>query len=189
MGLLDDLLGSAAPKGGVSKPLMIALLGLLASGALSKLGGSGAPAGSPTRSPGAAPTPGSLDLGGLLKQLGGGSGGGGGGGLPGGLAAGGAAGGLLGGLGPLLEQFQNKGLGDLVDSWVGTGQNKPLSPHQLQSALDPEVIETLQEHSGLPQGDLMRQLSQILPGLVDGLTPQGRMPTDNELSRLSEQLQ
>ena len=93
------------------------------------------------------------------------------------------AGGMLGGLGGLLNKLQQGGLGDVVNSWVGSGQNQPVSPGQLGSALGPDIIKTLAQRSGLSEEELIKQLSQVLPGLVDKLTPQGRLPTAAELSQ------
>jgi uncharacterized protein YidB (DUF937 family) len=95
------------------------------------------------------------------------------------------AGGLLGGLGGLLDKLQKGGLGDTANSWVGTGQNKPVSPGQLGSALGPDIIKTLAQRSGLSEEEITKQLSQILPGVVDKLTPQGRLPTMAELSDMN----
>jgi uncharacterized protein YidB (DUF937 family) len=94
------------------------------------------------------------------------------------------AGGLLAGLGGLLNKLQQGGLGNATDSWVGSGQNQPVPPKQLGSALGPDVIKSLAQRSGLSEEELTQQLSQALPGLVDKLTPDGRLPTAAELSRL-----
>src|SRR5215472_13366451 len=93
------------------------------------------------------------------------------------------AGGVLGGLGGLLNKLQQGGLGDVTKSWVGSGQNQPVSPGQLGSALGPSIIKMLSQKSGISEEDLTKQLSQILPGLVDKLTPNGRVPTAAELSQ------
>ena len=93
-------------------------------------------------------------------------------------------GGLLGGLGGLLNKLQQGGLGNETKSWVGSGQNQPVSPGQLGSALGPNIIKTLAQQSGISEDDLTKQLSQILPGIVDKLTPNGRLPTVAELSKM-----
>ena len=92
------------------------------------------------------------------------------------------AGGVLGGLGGLLNKLQQGGLGDVTKSWVGPGQNQPVSPGQLGSALGPSIIKMLAQKSGIPEEEITKQLSQVLPGLVDKLTPSGRLPTVAELS-------
>jgi uncharacterized protein YidB (DUF937 family) len=95
-------------------------------------------------------------------------------------------GGLLGGLGGLLNKLEQGGLGKATSSWVGSGQNQPVSPGQLGSALGSNIIKTLAQKSGLSEDELTRQLSQVLPGIVDKLTPNGRLPTMAELSQKSE---
>ena len=94
------------------------------------------------------------------------------------------AGGVLGGLGGLLNKLEQGGLGDQTKSWVGTGQNQPVSPGQLGSALGPTIIKTVSQLTGLSEDDLTKQLSQVLPGVVNGLTPNGKLPTVAELSKM-----
>ena len=96
------------------------------------------------------------------------------------------AGGLVAGLGGLLAKLQQGGLGNAANSWVGSGQNQPVSPGQLGPALGPNIIKALAQQSGLSEDELTRQLSQVLPGVVDKLTPNGRLPTLTELSRLMQ---
>jgi uncharacterized protein YidB (DUF937 family) len=84
---------------------------------------------------------------------------------------------LASGLGGLLNQFQQGGLGDVVKSWIGTGPNQPISPNQLGSALGPKIIQVLAQKTGMSEQELTAQLSQILPGVVDKLTPSGRLPS------------
>ena len=143
---LEDMIRSSAPGGSIGKPLMLALLALLASGALFGRGGSSSANTQPTSDTG--------------------------------------AGGLLGGLGGLLDKLQKGGLGEVANSWVGSGQNKPVSPGQLGPALGPDIIKTLAQRSGLSEEEITSRLSQILPGVVDKLTPQGRLPTLAEVSDL-----
>ncbi len=88
--------------------------------------------------------------------------------------AGGGGGG--GGLGGLLEQFQRSGLGDVANSWVSTGQNMPISPDQLGSVLGGDQISSMASQLGMGQNDLLGQLSQMLPQVVDQLTPNGQLP-------------
>jgi uncharacterized protein YidB (DUF937 family) len=87
----------------------------------------------------------------------------------------GAAGGL-GGLAGLAEQFQRGGLGDVMNSWIGTGDNQPISPDQLGGVLGGDLLGELTQRTGLGQGDLLGQLSQLLPQMVDRATPEGRIP-------------
>jgi uncharacterized protein YidB (DUF937 family) len=178
MGLLDVLNGmqngprgqSAPNSGGGMSPITMALLGLLAYKAVKSLGSSQAGA----KPAGTGSKPASLPSGGL-------------GGLPGGLGgllAGGAAGSILsGGLGDLLKQFQQSGQGDAANSWIGTGPNKTISPGDLAKVLDNEQVKTLMAQSGISRDELMAGLSEQLPELIDKLTPNGRLPTAQELSR------
>lgn len=81
-----------------------------------------------------------------------------------------------GGLAGLVQQLQQGGLGDVVQSWVGTGQNLPVSAEQLHAALGGDQVSAMAQEAGVPQDDLMAQLSQMLPGVVDKLTPNGELP-------------
>ena len=184
MGLIDVLNGmqhgprgpSGPSTGGGMSPLTMAVLGLLAYKAVKSF----------TSQPGAAPAkpatpaaPGSSQsagsgggLGDVLKN-----------GL-GGLLAGGAAGSVLsGGLNDLLKQFQQSGQGDVAKTWVGTGPNKAISSDDLAKALGGDQISTLMAHTGLSRQDLLAGLSQYLPEVVNQLTPDGKLPTEQELSR------
>jgi uncharacterized protein YidB (DUF937 family) len=101
----------------------------------------------------------------------------------GGLLAGGAAGTILsGGLGDLMKQLQQNGLGDQADSWVSNGPNKQVAPGDLANALGADEIDQLSSQSGLSRDDLLQGLSQYLPDVVNHLTPDGRLPSENELS-------
>ncbi len=103
----------------------------------------------------------------------------------GGLLAGGAAGSVLsGGLNDLLKQFQQNGHGDAVDSWVGTGPNKTIAPKELGQALGSDQISALSAQTGMSRDELLDALSHYLPQVVDRLTPQGRLPTDQEAQRM-----
>jgi uncharacterized protein YidB (DUF937 family) len=198
MGLLDVLNGmqngprgpstpssESSSSGGMS-PMTMAILGLLAWKAFKHLTGDqsgSAPQPSPT--PTHLPPPVNASAG---AGLGGAPGGGGGlgdllkGGL-GGLLAGGAAGSVLsGGLGDLLNQLQQGGHGETANTWVGKGQNKPIAPGDLANALGADQIESLSAQSGLSREELLSGLSQYLPQVIDHLTPDGRLPTENEIS-------
>jgi uncharacterized protein YidB (DUF937 family) len=96
------------------------------------------------------------------------------------------AGGMLGGLGGLLNQLEQGGLGDQTKSWVGSGQNQPVSPGQLGQALGPNIIKTLSQMTGLSEDQLTKQLSQGIPVIINTLTPNGRLPTVAELSKMME---
>jgi uncharacterized protein YidB (DUF937 family) len=187
MGLLDVLNGMqngprgqqspTASKGGMS-PITMAILGVLAYKALKSFTGQpNANPAIPGRTTGPATLPGTNanaggGLGDLLK-----------GGL-GGLLAGGAAGSVLsGGLNDLLKQFQQTGQGEVAKSWVSTGPNAAISPNDLSKALGEDQIDTLMAHSALSRDQLLAGLSQHLPEVVNHLTPEGRLPTEQELSR------
>ena len=88
---------------------------------------------------------------------------------------------LAGGLGGLLNRFQQSGHGDIMKSWIGTGPNQPISPNQLGSALGPKIIHALAEKTGMSEQELTAHLSQILPVVVDKLTPNGHLPSQSEL--------
>jgi uncharacterized protein YidB (DUF937 family) len=123
-------------------------------------------------------------LGGNSGQANSGSGAGLGGGL-GGLLAGGAAGSVLsGGLGHLIDDLHRNGLGDAAHSWVGSGPNKAVSADDLASAIGVDDIDAVASQTGLSRNELAAALSEHLPQLVNHLTPDGRLPTDQELSRL-----
>jgi uncharacterized protein YidB (DUF937 family) len=101
----------------------------------------------------------------------------------GGLLAGGAAGSVLsGGLGDLLKQFQQQGQGEAANSWVSNGPNKQISPDDLGRALGSDQLNALSAQSGLSREELLAGLSRHLPDVVNHLTPDGRLPSDGELS-------
>ncbi|MDE2370086.1 MAG: DUF937 domain-containing protein [Burkholderiales bacterium] len=90
-------------------------------------------------------------------------------------APGGAAGGL-GGLVGLVEKFQQSGLGPQVASWIGTGQNMPVSGDQVTNALGTGAVGQIAQQLGLSHGDAAGQLAQMLPQLIDKLSPNGQLP-------------
>jgi uncharacterized protein YidB (DUF937 family) len=160
-------------------PITMAILGLLAFKTVKSFTG-----GQPSAHPASAGTPGSGTPNASLPGSGGGLGDLLKGGL-GGLLAGGAAGSVLsGGLNDLLKQFQQSGHSDTANSWVGTGPNKAISPNDLAGALGADKINTLMTQSGISRDELLQGLSQYLPQVVDQLTPQGRLPTEQEATRL-----
>jgi uncharacterized protein YidB (DUF937 family) len=99
-----------------------------------------------------------------------------------GSAAGGANGGVgglgnsLGGLGGLINAFQRNGMGDQMQSWIGTGQNMPISPDQLQQVLGQGTIGQIAQQLGLSPQASASGLSELLPQLIDRLTPNGQAP-------------
>ena len=87
------------------------------------------------------------------------------------------------GLGGLVEAFQAKGLGDVVASWIGTGQNLPVSTEQIQSVLGSGLVQQLAARVGLPPEAATALLAQILPQAVDRLTPEGTVPAGGLLGQ------
>src|SRR3954465_2961454 len=148
MGLFDSQ-GGGRHVGGMS-PIQMGVLGLLAYKALKGKGG----------------------LAGILgsNQAQGSAGGS--------LAGGALGGGALGsGLKDLLDRFRQSGHEDKAQSWVSTGSNKSIAPHELEHTLGEERIQWLMEQTGLPREELLAGLSKELPDTVDKLTPDGRVPT------------
>ncbi len=84
--------------------------------------------------------------------------------------------GPVGGLGGLQARFQEAGLGGVIQSWIGSGQNLPISAEQLQAVLGSDTLRQLATQFGLDPDQLSGQLANILPGLVDGFTPHGQLP-------------
>jgi uncharacterized protein YidB (DUF937 family) len=152
---------------------MLALIGVLAyrtmhgKGRLADMlgmsGAANAPGANPPGAPAGTQPPGGA--GGLAGLLGGVLGGGGG---------------LSSGLQDLLNQFRQNGQGDKADSWVSAGQNKPIAPPELEQALGNDRIDWLVHQTGMSRDQLLSGLSGALPEMVDKLTPNGRVPTEQE---------
>ncbi len=121
----------------------------------------------------------------LSAMLGGGGGGGAGrpaglDGLLGGLGGGGLGGLLGGGLGELADRFRQSGRGEVMDSWVGTGTNRDMSPQDLEATIGNDTLDDLAERTGLSRAEIVTRLSRELPRAVDQYTPQGRLPRHDE---------
>jgi uncharacterized protein YidB (DUF937 family) len=103
-----------------------------------------------------------------------------------GNAAGSSNGGgiLSGGLHDLVGQFQQSGQGDVAKSWVSTGANGQVTPDVLAKVLTPEQIATLMAHTGLGREELLQGMSDELPHAIDKLTPEGRVPTPQEMDKV-----
>ena len=196
--------GGGGSGGGMS-PLTMALLGLLAYKAVKSFSGA-----SPTTTQAAQPPEGNPEnagntgggLGGMLRRLvGGGASGGAGSGaagsgpatslsglIPGELGnlLGGAAAGTMvsSGIGNLIKGFQDSGHGRAAQSWVGTGPNEEIAPNDLEHAVGADTLDALARQTGMNRDDLLSGLSQQLPELINQLTPNGRLPTDQEASRM-----
>jgi uncharacterized protein YidB (DUF937 family) len=187
MGLIDVLNGmqngprgapnpGSSPSGKGMSPITMAVLGLLAYKAIKSF--TAAPSASPaapgTSTPASGqPTNAGGNIGDILKN-----------GLGGLLGAGAAGTVLSGGLNDLLKQFQQAGQGNAVNSWVGSGPNKTISADDLAKVLDSDQIKTLMAHAGLSRDEVLNAVSQHLPGLVNEMTPDGRLPTEQEVSRM-----
>jgi uncharacterized protein YidB (DUF937 family) len=89
-----------------------------------------------------------------------------------------------GGLEGLVRSFQDRGLGSIVDSWVSTGRNLPISPDQIAQGLGSGELSALASRLGMSQGDVSSKLAQLLPDVVDKLTPNGRVPDAGSLGEL-----
>ncbi len=79
-------------------------------------------------------------------------------------------------LGGLMEQFKNKGIGDLFKSWVGSGANQEITPEQVKEGIGHDKLNEMAQKSGLSVSDLASKLSKYLPGVIDKLTPSGKLP-------------
>lgn len=182
MGQFDDAVKESVPNNDFIKPLAIAAGALILGHFFGGNRQAGSPASVPQPTPGAgtifgggAPSAGASSGGGLLESLGG---------LLGGLAAGGAASGAGGsipnsavssGLDSLLNQFRNAGHAKEADSWVGTGQNQPISAEQINSVIGQGRLAEIAKAAGVDPTYLSQILAQSLPNLIDKLTPGGRV--------------
>jgi len=203
---------SSAPQSGGMSPIMMALLGLLAYKAVKHIGGQAAGPGAqgrPTSNPptgyggqdrpASVPSTGTVQArtpgGGLADIFGSLFGGGPSGAkpvgsnpMPGGLGPllGGAAAGsvLSGGLGRLINDLQQSGQGRVAQSWIDRGPNQQIAPADLRNALGSDTLDALAKQTGLSPDELLNGLSQNLPDLIDQLTPNGRLPTEEEASRM-----
>ncbi len=158
LGMLMNRQGGAAESGGG--------LGDLLGGMLGGRGGQGG------------------GLGGVLGgMLGGGGSAGGGSGLGAVLGSmlGGGAGGAGGGLGGLLEQFQRAGFAEQASSWVGSGQNLPISPDAIGQVFGNEALSQIAQQAGVSEAEASEGISQLLPAVVDHLTPDGAAPDFDQL--------
>ena len=88
-----------------------------------------------------------------------------------------------GGLSGLVQAFKDKGLGDVVSSWVGTGENLPLNADQVSNTLGSETIQNLAAKAGVSSTEVSSLLAQQLPGLIDKLTPDGVVPEGGLLEK------
>lgn len=168
MGLLDTVLASLAQQQGNAAPAPTPQAGGADLQALLMQVVAAMLAGGPAAGGAARAAPGGGDLGGLGAVLGS---------MLGGAAPAGTGGPSAGGgLGELLQQFQRAGLGDVMASWIGTGQNAAITPGQLAQVLGNDFVAGLAQRTGAAPDDLLAQMSQLLPQMVDRATPEGRVP-------------
>jgi uncharacterized protein YidB (DUF937 family) len=93
-----------------------------------------------------------------------------------------------GGLDGLIQSFKQQGLGDIISSWVGTGNNAAITPDQVQEVLGSDVIRQLAEKSGVSADAAKAQLAELLPSLIDKVTPEGEIPEGGLLEKGQELL-
>jgi len=174
---LDDLLGSLTKSAGGSGQggggLEDLLGGLLGGGSSGGSGGGlqdilgGLLGGSSGGSPGTAA--GGMNLGALAAALGP---------LLGKLLQG-------GGLSKLLGNAQSSGLGAQADSWVGTGENQSVSGQDIKRVVGDDAVKEVAQNAGISEDEAADVLAQVVPHVVSGLTPDGRVPSDDELGQLA----
>ena len=81
-----------------------------------------------------------------------------------------------GGLSAIVAKLEQAGLGDQVKSWIGTGQNLPITADQLQQVLGSDTVKQLAARFNIPVDQLSKVLAQQLPGAVDSASPDGKLP-------------
>ena len=89
------------------------------------------------------------------------------------------------GVGNTVQDFERSGQGEIARSWVGRGQNRPVTAEKLEAALGEHGIRDLMQQTGMERDELLATLSEHLPRVIDHLTPEGRLPTEQEASRLA----
>ena len=174
MGLLDD----AVPSGNIAKPLLVAL-GVLLAGKMfagksrtDDADDAAAPEQVPDRRSPQFDTPASRDAGPAGRQT-----------QADAQPAGRGGGGILDGLGDLLDNLAKNGQKETADSWVKPDtQNQPIEPTDLGKAIGQRTLSEIARQTGMSEDDLLKQLSKVLPGVVDKLTPAGRVPSNREVA-------
>jgi uncharacterized protein YidB (DUF937 family) len=91
---------------------------------------------------------------------------------------------VSGGLNELVQRFEQSGMGDVIQSWIGSGANKPIGTDELHRAISPGTVDRLSEQTGIEKGQLLPLLAQVLPNIVDRLTPNQHVPDEREVSRM-----
>ena len=88
-----------------------------------------------------------------------------------------------GGLQGLIQTFKEKGLGDAMSSWISTGENQPVSGDQIQHALGGNFIQQIAQQLGSSKSEVSGSLSNLLPQIIDKLTPSGTLPEGDALNQ------
>ena len=94
----------------------------------------------------------------------------------------------VGGISGLQQMFHNQGLGAIISSWIGTGQNLPISQDQLQNVLHSEALQNVAAKAGIDPSQLTGMMAQLLPHVVDKLTPNGQVPDSGALAQMMKGL-
>jgi len=94
-----------------------------------------------------------------------------------------------GGLTALIQGFEKNGLGQIITSWVSTGKNLPVNAEQIQKGLGSDVLQQIAAKTGLSPDQVSSHLTEVLPNLVDKLTPTGQVPEGNALNEMLTLLQ
>ena len=81
-----------------------------------------------------------------------------------------------GGVQGIVHQFETKGFGPTVQSWVSTGPNQPIAPDQVHKALGADLVQEMSARTGIPVAELTQKLAQVLPQAIDQMTPNGVIP-------------
>ena len=87
-----------------------------------------------------------------------------------------------GGLNGLIQQFKDKGAGDIISSWVGNGENQPISPDTLHNVLGSDAVTSIASKAGIAPEQVTGLLSQVLPHVVNAATPEGEVPAEGQLN-------
>ena len=93
-----------------------------------------------------------------------------------------------GGLEGMIQSFRTKGLGDLIDSWIGTGKNLPISVDQIKEALGSAQLQKIADSIGISKEKASAKLAEFLPKAIDKLTPDGKVPSKEILAKAVEML-
>ena len=93
-----------------------------------------------------------------------------------------------GGLQGIVSQLTSCGLGQQVQSWIGNGENKPVSGQQIQQAMDPAALSQMAQQTGMSPDQISNHVAQALPSLIDQVTPNGKVPSSDPLSQGAQSL-